>query len=57
MSESKEKRLNLSRMKGYKGWAIEGWKKVADKYDDVKWGNGVEPKEIKITPFKITYRF
>jgi hypothetical protein len=44
-------------MKGYKGWAIEGWKKVADKYDDVKWGNGIEPKEIKITPFKITYRF
>lgn len=54
---AKETNLKMMRMKGYKGYIWEGFKKIAQEYDKVKWGNGKEPKEKIVTPFKTTYKF
>ena len=56
MAEQKEK-LKMMKMKGYKGYVWEGFKKIAERYGDVKWGNGVAPREVIETPFKKTYKF
>lgn len=57
MSEQKEKKLKMMYMKGYKGYVWEGFKKIAQEYDKVKWGNGKKPKSVDKTPFKTTYKF
>lgn len=55
---AQEKRLNLNRLKGWKGYVHGGFKKIAENYDDVEWGEGrVKPKVVKDTPFKKTYKF
>lgn len=59
--EKQERRLNLYRLKGWKGYAREGWKKIAIKYDTIQW-NGRDDKKSKAkeiieTPFKKTYKF
>jgi len=48
MALPKDKRLNLSRLKGYKGYVLHGFKRIAEKYDDVDWGEGtLKPKKIE----------
>lgn len=54
---TEKKNLKMMKMKGYKGYVWEGFKALAKKYDTVKWGNGVKPKEVIETPFKKTYKF
>ncbi len=56
MPEQKE-RLKMIRMKGYKGYVWHGFKKIAQEYNKVKWGNGAKPREVVETPFKKTYKF
>ena len=54
---NQEKKLNLYKLKGWKGYAREGWKKIAVKYDDIEWGEGrVKPVLVRNTPFKKTYK-
>ena len=55
---SQESQLKMIKMKGYKGYVWEGFKKLAQTYDNVKWGKGtMKPKEVIKTPFKTTYKF
>ena len=54
---AKENQLKMIKMKGYRGYVWEGFKKIAAKYDEIKWGNGVKPKQVIETPFKTTYKF
>ena len=60
MAEQKEK-LKMIKMKGYKGYVWEGFKKIAQEYDKVKWNGSDDSKskakEIIETPFKKTYKF
>jgi hypothetical protein len=35
---AKENQLKMIKMKGYKGYVWEGFKKIAQEYDKVKWG-------------------
>ena len=56
--EKQEKKLNLYKLKGWKGYAREGWKKIATNYEDIEWGEGkVKPILVKDTPFIKTYKF
>jgi len=54
---AKENQLKMIKMKGYKGYVKEGFKKIAQEYDKVKWGNGAKPKSVVETPFKKIYKF
>ena len=57
MPEQKEK-LRMIKMKGYKGYVWEGFKKIAENYDKAEFGkNAPKPKEVITTPFKTTYKF
>lgn len=53
-----EKRLNLYKLKGWKYYAREGWKKIAEKYDTVEWGEGtIKPKSVKKDGNKTIIKF
>lgn len=58
MAEKQDNNLKMIKMKGYIGYVQHGFKNIAAKYDDIKWGNNPSrAKKIVKTPFKTTYKF
>lgn len=53
-----EKRLNLNKLKGWKYYALWGWKKIAEKYDSIEWGEGtIKPKSVEKRGNKTVIKF
>lgn len=58
---TQDNKLKMIKMKGYKGYVWEGFKKIAAMYDTVQWNGKDDSKskarEIIETPFKKIYKF
>jgi len=43
-----EKKLNLYKMKGWKGYVQSGFKQIAKNYDKINWGEGtLKPAKVE----------
>jgi len=54
-----EKKLNLYKMKGWKGYVQSGFKEIAKNYDKVNWGQGtlkpVKVEQVSVGRTRITF--